>query len=72
MLATASFRITGDSLDPSSLTAAIGVKPDAAHAKGELGRGSDRLPSRTGGWRIESKLPKTEPLDEVPCDFWHC
>jgi hypothetical protein len=62
----ASFRLSGDALDPDAITRAIGLTPHATHRKGEARpcrEGLDDLPPwRSGLWSLHSEdaLPQTD------------
>jgi hypothetical protein len=67
----ASFRLSGDALDPDAITRATGLTPDRAHRKGEQRPASDPQreagrrelpPWRSGLWSLnsESALPRTD------------
>lgn len=62
-----SFRIHSDRLDPTEVTAQLGLIPDMAYIKGELsppGSVTGRsYPYRTGMWLVETPLPRTAELD---------
>lgn len=63
-----SFRLSSDSLDPNVVTGQLGLTPTNAFAKGEMsppGRVTGRsFIHRTGGWRLESPLPRSAELDD--------
>jgi hypothetical protein len=64
----ASFRISGDTLDPERITARLGLQPTRAFAKGDLsppGRVTGRkYRRRVGLWSLQSPLPTTASLDD--------
>lgn len=66
---TVSYRLSGDDLDPDSITALIGVEPNTAYRKGELRAfpdGSFGAPHRFGMWSVgtEGVVAQIEDLEQ--------
>ena len=65
---TVSYRLTGNDLDPDSITELVGLEPRTAYRKGELRTfpdGSFGAPHRFGMWSMstEGLVARTEDLD---------
>ena len=74
-----SFRIIGDTLEPSKLTKLLGLYPQIAHKKGEPNTGKSKsgkivnyAPFNTGLWCIDSKLDECSTLQEHLINLIEC
>ena len=56
------FRIIGDTLDPSVITADFGIHPTSSHAPGEAIPGPARGTYRTGSWMLDSGLDESASI----------
>jgi hypothetical protein len=70
-----SFRIGGESLDPASITSALGIQPSRAHRKGDFRSPPEHsgIPGSnstwdSGQWLLESPLQATSSLEEHLAD----
>jgi len=66
-----SFRIMGDGVEPSELTALLGVMPTKAHKKGDANTSKTKkgkiityAPFTSGLWCLDSQLDKTSSLND--------
>jgi Domain of unknown function (DUF4279) len=57
------FRIFGPNIDPEAITAELGAIPDVTYRRGDPRRHNPRRTYEHGMWLLDSKLPRTEPLE---------
>ncbi len=62
----ASFRLSGETLDPSLVTRQLGIFPTHAHAKGDphMSRGQRITDWSMGAWVLQSSVEKGESLED--------
>ena len=56
------FAIGGDDLDPRKVTQQVGIEPTECWRRGDINP-RNRFERKSGRWKLESRLPRTEPLE---------
>lgn len=68
--ASASFELTGDSLDPDDVTLQTGILPSRSRRAGDLVDSLIPLRSRVNRWSVKSRLPRSANLRDHVADVF--